>query len=185
MSSLTKILVGGLATTALAWFLHGPMQFGAKCAVGTVAAPDAIEPAANVVAATPEQVVSCQTNVDATVKGQAINFTSGGSSIAPASLPLVEALATSLKACSGVVVEVAGHTDVRGNDASNLKLSQARADSVVRALTERGVAPASVTGKGYGETKLLDPAATAEADAKNRRIDFSVATSTPAVPAAG
>ncbi len=177
MNSLTKIILGALATTAVAWFLHGPMHFGEKCAG---AAPAPVADVAPMAAA----VNDCQTKVNAIIAGKTINFASGGATIAADSIPLVDALGTELKACAGTAVEVAGHTDASGNDVANQKLSEARANAVTQALVERGVPTDRLMPKGYGETAPLDPANTPAAYAKNRRIEFKVAAAAAAAPAA-
>ncbi len=186
MSSLLKILLGALATTALAWFLNGPMKFGEKCTAGAtaVAAAPVAEPATNTVVATPAAVNTCQTTVTNLMTGKTINFETSKAAIAANSAPLIDEIATALKGCSGVTVEIAGHTDSRGNDAANMALSEARAKAVVDALSAKGVAASSMVAKGYGETKPLDPGTTPEALAKNRRIDFTVAAAA-AAPTAG
>lgn len=53
-------------------------------------------------------------------------------------------------------IELSAHTDARGSDAYNLKLSQARAQSCVDYLLTKGVKKSSITAKGYGETKLMN-----------------------------
>jgi OmpA-OmpF porin, OOP family len=185
MSATLKILFGALATAILAFVLYGPLGFGARCAANAgavVPATPAVETgAANV--ATPAAVVNCQATVDGIIKGKTINFANGSATLAASSTVLIDELAKSLKDCEGTTVEVAGHTDARGADAPNLALSERRAAAVSAALTAKGVPAARLTSKGYGETKLLDPAVTAEADAKNRRIEFTVATAA-AAPAA-
>ncbi len=176
--SLGKIALGALATTALAGFLHGPMKFGERCAANvTPAAPaaDVNATAAVVVPATAEAVKSCQDGVNTLLTGKTINFETGSARIAGNSSELVNQIGDALKGCAGTSIEVAGHTDARGNDASNLTLSEARAKAVVDALSARGVAASQLTAKGYGETKPLDSSNTAEGDAKNRRIEFTVA----------
>ena len=50
-----------------------------------------------------------------------------------------------------VTIELAAHCDYRGNDAYNLNLSQRRSESVVRYLTEHGIAADRLTAQGYGE----------------------------------
>lgn len=175
MTTGTKILVGALATTAAAWFLNGPMGFGKNCATGAA-------PAAPVVA-TAEQITACQTTVDGQINGKTINFTTGSATIDPASMDLVKSLATAIKNCAGTVVEVAGHTDQRGNDAANMTLSQNRANAVVKAMTDQGVPADRLIAHGYGETKPVDTSGTAAGDAKNRRIEFHVAAA-GAIPAA-
>ena len=188
MNPVTKIIIGALATTAVAWWLHGPMQFGEKCAA-SAAAPAALTPSPAASApeapATAEAIVSCQTKVDGVITGKAINFVTGGAAIAPDSLALIEALATELKACAGTAVEVAGHTDVTGGTAANQRLSEERANSVVSALVERGVPTQRLLPKGLGETAPLDAAMNSAAHAKNRRIEFKVAATGAASAASG
>ena len=194
MNSTTKILLGALATTALAWFLHGPMHFGEKCAgampsaTPAVTAPAVTAPAVTApeVPATAAAVTNCQVTVDETIKGKTINFTTGGATIAADSRPLIDAVATALKDCAGTTIQVAGHTDTTGGDAPNQRLSEERANSVVQALVEKGVPVARLTPKGFGESTPLDPAQNSAAHAKNRRIEFNVATAAAgtAAPAA-
>ncbi|MBL7889098.1 MAG: PD40 domain-containing protein [Bacteroidia bacterium] len=56
-----------------------------------------------------------------------------------------------------VKIEVAGHTDSKGNDAANLKLSQMRSQSVVNALGKKGIDMKRLVAKGYGETLPIAP----------------------------
>lgn len=56
-----------------------------------------------------------------------------------------------------VKIEVAGHTDSKGNDAANLKLSQMRSQSVVNALGKKGIDMKRLVAKGYGETIPIAP----------------------------
>lgn len=55
-----------------------------------------------------------------------------------------------------VKIELSSHTDARGSDAYNLKLSQARAQSCVDYLISKGVKKSQMIAKGYGETKLIN-----------------------------
>ena len=70
-------------------------------------------------------------------------------------------------------VEVGGHTDSQGDDASNLDLSNRRAAAVVTALGERGVPQWSMRAKGYGETRPIASNADEAGRARNRRIEFT------------
>jgi outer membrane protein OmpA-like peptidoglycan-associated protein len=73
------------------------------------------------------------------------------------------------------LIEVSGHTDSVGNDASNMKLSQGRAEAVVKHLVEIGKVDASrLTAKGYGETKPIDTNDTDAGRAMNRRVEFNI-----------
>ena len=57
----------------------------------------------------------------------------------------------------GSTFVVAGHTDAAGSDAYNQDLSERRADSIKRYLTDKfGIAGADLVTVGYGESKLKD-----------------------------
>jgi outer membrane protein OmpA-like peptidoglycan-associated protein len=71
-------------------------------------------------------------------------------------------------------LRVEGHTDDRGNDAYNKKLSQARAESVMRYLTEHGVAAERLVAVGYGEEKPVADNTTENGRTKNRRVEFKI-----------
>lgn len=71
-----------------------------------------------------------------------------------------------------IVVE--GHTDSNGNDDSNLRLSQSRADSVRSYLISKGVKPERIRAVGKGETAPVAPNDTAEGRANNRRVEIIV-----------
>lgn len=79
-----------------------------------------------------------------------------------------------------IVVEIGSHTDGRGTDAYNKKLSQDRAESVVKYLRKQGIAKNRIQAKGYGKSKPIAPNQNAdgtdnpEGRAKNRRTEFKV-----------
>ena len=54
-----------------------------------------------------------------------------------------------------LIVEINSHTDERGSDKYNLKLSEDRAKSFVDYLISEGIAPWLLLPQGYGESKLL------------------------------
>ncbi len=72
-----------------------------------------------------------------------------------------------------VVIEVGGHTDSDGTDASNQVLSENRAHAVHEALLTFGVKPEMLTEKGYGETQPKTTNETADGKFQNRRIQYS------------
>jgi outer membrane protein OmpA-like peptidoglycan-associated protein/tetratricopeptide (TPR) repeat protein len=78
-----------------------------------------------------------------------------------------------------LTIEIGSHTDSRGSDSYNLKLSQARAQSVVDYLVLKGVAKDRLVAVGFGETKLVNNCAngvncTEEEHQKNRRTTFRI-----------
>lgn len=72
--------------------------------------------------------------------------------LTPESTAALDRLTNMLKENPNVTIELAAHCDYRGNDDYNLSLSQRRAESVVRYLTEHGIEAERLTAKGYGET---------------------------------
>ena len=73
-----------------------------------------------------------------------------------------------------MVIEIQGHTDNVGSPASNLTLSQQRAEAVRNYLTQRGILPERVEARGYGETRPVAGNITDEDRAQNRRTEFKV-----------
>ncbi len=67
---------------------------------------------------------------------------------------------------------VEGHTDSDGEDAANLKLSEARAKSVLEAMVKLGISPDRLTSKGHGESKPMTGNDTPEGKSQNRRVEF-------------
>lgn len=55
-----------------------------------------------------------------------------------------------------IVIELSSHTDYRGSDAANQKLSEARAKSCVDYLISKGINPERLKYKGYGEKRPLE-----------------------------
>ncbi len=132
-------------------------------------APDA----ASTMGAAPD-AKACQTAYDTLLDGRVINFGSGSAVLAEESKPLLNALADVAKRCETYRVELGGHTDARGDATANQALSERRAQSVADYLVSKSV-PASLLGvSGYGETQPKDARGSAEADAKNRRIEFKI-----------
>ncbi|MEZ4601692.1 MAG: peptidoglycan-associated lipoprotein Pal [Syntrophotaleaceae bacterium] len=80
--------------------------------------------------------------------------------------------ASYLKANPGTKVRVEGYCDERGSDEYNLALGQRRAEAAKNYLVSLGVAPERLAVISYGEEMPLDPSATEEAYAKNRRAEF-------------
>ena len=74
-----------------------------------------------------------------------------------------------------ISIELSSHTDQRGKDAYNLKLSQQRAQAAVDYIVSKGIDKARITAKGYGETRPIVLKPTNEAEyQRNRRTEFKV-----------
>ncbi|KYF92629.1 porin [Sorangium cellulosum] len=95
--------------------------------------------------------------------------------IRPVSHELLEEVAGVLKDHPEILkIEVQGHTDDRGARQFNTKLSQARAESVLMALVERGIAPERMQAKGYGPDVPIADNKTEAGRQKNRRVQFNI-----------
>src|ERR1700682_2145124 len=100
-----------------------------------------------------------------------ITFDYNSADISAKSLPSVQSLGKALTNADlkGSTFIVAGHTDAAGGEAYNQDLSERRADSIKRYLTDKfGIAGTDLVTVGYGKSKLKDPSnPMAEA---NRRV---------------
>lgn len=86
--------------------------------------------------------------------------------------PALERLLAALQSAPALNIVIEGHTDADGSDAYNLDLSQRRAASVVRWLSERGIDAARLEPVGKGEAEPVASNATADGKALNRRVEL-------------
>ena len=106
---------------------------------------------------------------------ETVQFDTNKATIKPVSHALLDDVVRVLQKYPGIKrLQVEGHTDSVGDDAKNLKLSQDRAASVVRYLTDHGVAADRVVAKGFGETAPIADNATKDGQATNRRVSFEI-----------
>ena len=100
-----------------------------------------------------------------------IQFDYNSAQITTTSMPSVQALGKALSNADlkGSTFVVAGHTDAIGSEAYNQDLSERRADTIKRYLTEKyGIVGTDLVTVGYGKTKPKDPSA--PMDPINRRV---------------
>ena len=124
--------------------------------------------------ASAEEVASCQDGVNTFMTDKKINFAINSADLAPDAVTVVDGLAEKLSGCTGMAIGVGGHTDATGSAETNKVISQARADAVAAALTERGVSAEQITATGFGsDAPLIEGDG---ANAANRRIEFTLGT---------
>jgi|GEM_PF-435554 len=116
-------------------------------------------------------------NVSFIFDSQMINFKTNSADLTEKSNQFVSGLGQIFAAQRSdwqkLVVE--GHTDSKGNNDYNKRLSQRRADTVRNVLVQNGVSAEDVRAIGYGEEKLLVREEKTEIDfAKNRRVEIKV-----------
>ena len=115
----------------------------------------------------------CLISLAAEVAADPIGFAPGETSIEAGSGRVLDRLAAILTRCSGLVVEIGGHTDSQGRESTNQRLSQGRAEAVLDALHARGVPLSRMVAQGYGESRPIADNGDEAGRAANRRIEFS------------
>jgi outer membrane protein OmpA-like peptidoglycan-associated protein len=104
-----------------------------------------------------------------------IKFQKASAEILPESNKILDAVSTTLSHHPEfTLLEVAGHADERASDEYNLKLTQDRVNSVMRALIQRGIERSRLRSKGYGEYCPLDEGHNEAAWEENRRVEFKI-----------
>jgi outer membrane protein OmpA-like peptidoglycan-associated protein len=103
-----------------------------------------------------------------------IFFAVGSDKILPASYSALNSVAAILKADTTLKLIVAGYTDNVGKPASNLILSQKRADAVKNYLAQKGLDTRRLEAKGYGQENAVADNSTPEGRAANRRVELKL-----------
>jgi len=107
---------------------------------------------------------------------QQVHFATGSATILPDSFPMLQEIANLLKANASIKrMSIEGHTDDRGDNAMNQRLSQNRANSVMTWLVQHGIEDARVEAHGYGEDRPIEDNETDKGRAANRRVEFKIA----------
>jgi len=102
-----------------------------------------------------------------------VHFDSGRATLRGGSEAVLDEVVLALKSTTARgSVEVQGHTDNVGTEQTNLALSQARADAVVRYLVEHGIPASRLVARGYGEAQPTTTNRTRDGRQANRRVEF-------------
>ena len=99
-----------------------------------------------------------------------VHFAYDRAVIAQATAPVLDRIASVLRANPALGVTIEGHADERGGDDYNRKLSQRRADAVRAYLAAAGVAPVRMKTVAYGKSRPEVAGGDAESYAVNRRV---------------
>ena len=122
----------------------------------------------------PKPKTETATGVQTELKDILFNF--GKATLRPESTAKLDAAANLIKTDGGTYLLV-GHTDKKGSDAANLKLSQARAAAVVAALEARGVDANSLKSKGVGEAEAVVAETATDAERlSDRKVEVKYVT---------
>ncbi len=101
-------------------------------------------------------------------------FKTAKADILAQSFPLLDDVVEILREHTAITIRVEGHTDSRGRDSYNKKLSDQRAGSVRLYLIERGIEPSRIDSIGYGEERPIDDNSTEAGRATNRRVEIHI-----------
>ena len=159
------------AGVALDADLDGVIDLKDKCV--TVPGPVENDGCPKVVApVAPAAVDNTQVASDIQAALKDLLFNLGKSTVRPESISKLDLAANLIKSTNGGTFLLIGHTDKKGSDAANLKLSQARAAEVVKELIKRGVAPSQLKSKGVGEAEATVPETASDAERlQDRKVE--------------
>ncbi|EMR04127.1 OmpA family protein [Cesiribacter andamanensis] len=94
------------------------------------------------------------------------------------SFPELDKVVELMEQNPNLYIEIGGHTDDKGSDEYNERLSQGRAEAVREYITAKWIEPARVTARGYGESKPEVPNDTDDNRQINRRVEFTILQNT-------
>ncbi len=101
-----------------------------------------------------------------------ITFETDSATLRPQSREQLSNIAVILRAYPPVRIKIGGYTDNSGDAAANLRLSQARAETVRNELRTMGITASRLEAEGYGQAHPVADNATPEGRATNRRVAF-------------
>ena len=92
----------------------------------------------------------------------------------PESFVELDRVVTLLKENTAIEIEMSAHTDSKGSDDYNFKLSDERARSVREYIISKGIDATRIISQGYGETRPVVSNDTDENRQLNRRVEFKI-----------
>lgn len=103
-----------------------------------------------------------------------VNFEFDKSRLTANARTILDGVGDALTTAPTVTVEIGGHTDAKGTDEYNQKLSERRAQSVVQYLVGKGIDSGRMTSVGYGESQPVADNETDEGRELNRRVELKI-----------
>ena len=121
-----------------------------------------------------EEAKRLRDEINQVLAGSTIEFKYNSSILQPKSIPILNRLVAIFKEHPDINFEIQGHTDKRGKEDYNVKLSQQRADAVKQYLIKEGLDENRFTTRGYGSSMPIADNSTNEGRLKNRRVVFQI-----------
>lgn len=122
----------------------------------------------------PDKELRAKIEGDQIKLNEKVFFKTAKADILPQSFPLLDDVVQILRDKPSIAIRIEGHTDSRGNDNYNKKLSDARAASVRMYFIERGIDSSRLESVGYGEERPIDDNSTEAGRATNRRVEIHI-----------
>jgi outer membrane protein OmpA-like peptidoglycan-associated protein len=127
----------------------------------------------------PSQPLEMNWNLQPAERGTTVNlksvlFEQSKPNLLPESFSELDLVVTFLQSNPDVAIELSGHTDNRGVQRDNVKLSQDRVETVKEYLVSQGIDAKRISGKGYGGTKPIANNDNVETRKLNRRVEFTI-----------
>jgi OOP family OmpA-OmpF porin len=122
----------------------------------------------------PKKYTLVEVKKDRIVIKQQVHFQTAKWAILPDSYALLDQVVQVLRDYPKMRVSVEGHTDSVGGELANMKLSQARAESVRSYLVGKGVQADRLEAVGFGTTKPIASNKTDKGRSQNRRTEFRI-----------
>lgn len=145
---------------------------------GAKAAQETADLAVAGVDATNKRIDSLVTSLDEyePKRGITVNFKVGRYALSPEAKAALDEIAVQAKSERAYVIEVTGFASADGSENLNRRLSQQRADAVVRYLAENHAIPLRriVTPFGYGEAQPVADNTTRDGRSENRRVEVKI-----------
>jgi outer membrane protein OmpA-like peptidoglycan-associated protein len=145
---------------------------------GAKAAQEAADLALAGVERTNERITSLVSGLDEyeAKKGATVNFKVNSAKLLPEAMATLDEIASQAKTERGFIIEVQGYASADGKADLNRKLSQQRADSVVRYLAENHMIPLRriITPFGYGAAQPIADNTTRDGREQNRRVEVKI-----------
>jgi outer membrane protein OmpA-like peptidoglycan-associated protein len=104
---------------------------------------------------------------------QGVKFEKSSAEILKSSYGVLDKVVKVLKENKKLRLKIEGHTDARGNEPTNIKLSQQRASACMAYLVSKGISASRLTAKGFGSAVPIADNETVEGRAINRRVEFT------------
>lgn len=101
-------------------------------------------------------------------------FEQGKANITPDSYEELDRLAEMLHMNPTMIIQLEGHTDFRGDEKQNFKLSESRVKEVKEYLVSKGISSKRIKTKAYGGSQPLTQGSDQESRSKNRRVEVRI-----------